>query len=117
MLEEIVAVGTGFSLQESEGAGREAYLFLLAVLVWMLCAYTAWNYGAGGRAVKIFETSIKLLSSMIVLAFLWVVVTASFNGQVDWAAVIAGYVPRSLPGDDAGVTTIMAALARRSVSI
>lgn len=110
MLEEIIAVGTGFSLQESEGIGRELYLFALAILVWMVCAYTAWHYGAGGRAVKLFETSIKVLSTMIVLAFLWVVVSATLNGQVDWSAVLAGYVPRSLPSDSAGVTTIMAAL-------
>lgn len=110
MLEEIVAVGIGFSLQDRAGAAREAYLFGLAVLVWMVCAYTAWNYGAGGRAVKIFETAIKLLSTMIVLAFAWVVITASSNGQVDWGAVLSGYIPGSLPSDDAGVTTIMAAL-------
>ena len=110
MLEEIVEVGTGFSLKESGGLGRELYLFLLASLVWLTCAYTAWNYGAGGRAVTIFENGIKLLSSMIVLSFAWVVVSASINGQVDWGAVLAGYIPRSLPADDAGVTTIMAAL-------
>ena len=108
MLEEILAVGAG--VQVEDGAAREGYLFVLALLVWMLCAYTAWNYGGGGRAVKVFETSIKLLSSMIVLAFLWVVITATGNGQVDWRAVLAGYVPSSLPSDDAGVTTIMAAL-------
>jgi len=110
MLEEIVAVSTGFSLKETQGVGREAYLFSLAVLVWMVCAYTAWHYGAGGRAVRVFETAIKLLSSMIVLAFLWVVVSASANGQIDWMAVLAGYIPSGLPADAAGVTTIMAAL-------
>lgn len=110
MLEEIIEVSAGFSLKEGEGAARELYLFALAVLTWMLCAYTAWNYGAGGRAVKIFETAVKFLSTMIVLAFLWVVVKASANGQVDWGAVLAGYIPSSLPDDGAGVTTIMAAL-------
>lgn len=110
MLEEIVAVGTGFDPGEGGGMARELYLFALAILVWMACAYTAWHYGAGGRAVTIFETAIKFLSTMIVLAFLWVVITATANGQVDWGQVMAGYVPRSLPADDAGVTTIMAAL-------
>lgn len=110
MLEEIVTVSTGFSLVESEGLGRELYLFLLAVLVWALCAYTAWHYGAGGRAVKVFETVIKWLSGMIIIAFAWVVISATANGKVDWAAVMAGYVPGNLPTDAAGVTTIMAAL-------
>jgi Mn2+/Fe2+ NRAMP family transporter len=110
MLEEVIAVGTGFSLQQEAGIGREIYLFLLALLVWAVCAFTAWNYGAGGRAVKVFETAIKLLTTMIVLAFAWVVISASGKGQVDWAAVMMGFVPGSLPTDAAGVTTVMAAL-------
>ncbi|GAB3273540.1 divalent metal cation transporter [Parahaliea aestuarii] len=108
MLEDIVSVASGF--RPEDGPGRELYLFLLAVAVWALCAFTAWNYGAGGRPVKVFETAIKLLSTMIVLAFTWVVASASLSGQVDWSAVLAGFVPSSLPTDAAGVTTVMAAL-------
>lgn len=110
MLEEIVEVGTGFSLKTEGGLARDMYLLVLAILVWMLCAYTAWNYGGGGRAVKWFENAIKLLSGMIIASFAWVVISASLQGKVDWGAVLAGYIPRSLPSDDAGVTTIMAAL-------
>ena len=110
MLEEIIAVSGGVNLQDEPGMTREFYLFGLAILVWMVCAYTAWHYGAGGRAVYLFETAIKLLSGMIILAFFWVVLAATANGQVDWGAVLAGYIPSSLPSDSAGVTTIMAAL-------
>lgn len=110
MLEEVIEVSTGFSLRESGGWGRELYLFILAVGIWALCAYTAWNYGGGGRAVRLFETAIKLLSTMIVASFAWVVISASLNNQIDWSAVLAGFVPRSLPSDSEGVTTIMAAL-------
>lgn len=110
MLEEIITVSTGFSLTESGGLGRELYLFGLALVVWGICAYTAWHYGAGGRAVTLFETAIKCLSGLIIVAFAWVVITATANGQVDWGAVLAGYVPGRLPQDAAGVTTIMAAL-------
>ena len=110
MLEEIIEVGSGFSLKGSPGFERESYLFLLAIFVWMLCAYTAWNYGAGGRAVRLFSAAIKILSCTIILAFLWLVIKASVAGQIDWGAVMAGYIPRSLPGDSQAVTTIMAAL-------
>jgi Mn2+/Fe2+ NRAMP family transporter len=110
MLEEIFVVSGVFSMKETGGAGREAYLFLLAVAVWMVCAYTAWHYGDGGKSVRIFENSIKYLSGLIVLAFLWVVIRASIMGQIDWSAVIAGFLPRSLPGNAEGVTTVMAAL-------
>jgi Mn2+/Fe2+ NRAMP family transporter len=110
MLEEIITVGSGFSLQESGGIARELYLFVLAVAVWCVCAFTAWHYGAGGRTVKIFEQCIKVLSTMIVFSFAWVVLNASLSNQIDWGAVLAGFIPHSLPDDAAGVTTIMAAL-------
>ncbi|MCX2982063.1 hypothetical protein EYC98_14475 [Halieaceae bacterium IMCC14734] len=110
MLEEIVEVGTGFSLKETGGLARDFYLLGLAVAVWCVCAYTAWHYGAGGRAVALFENGVKLLSGMIIISFAWVVLSASAQGQVDWGAVAAGYIPSSLPTDAAGVTTIMAAL-------
>jgi manganese transport protein len=110
MLEEIIGVSTGFSLVEQGGLVRELYLFGLAIAVWILCAYTAWNYGAGGRAVALFENGIKLLSGMIILAFAWVVIKTSLNGHIDWSAVLAGYIPSGVPADDTGVTTIMAAL-------
>mgnify|MGYP000436098530 CR=1 FL=1 len=61
MLEEIVEVGTGFSLKETGGLARDFYLLGLAVAVWCVCAYTAWHYGAGGRAVALFENGVKLL--------------------------------------------------------
>ncbi len=108
MLEEVIAVASGVRL--SDTSGGDWYLFALAVLVWAVCATTAWHYGAGGRAVRWFETTIKLLSGGIILAFLWVVIRASINGQVDWGAVLAGYIPSGLPQDAQGVTTVMAAL-------
>lgn len=109
MLEEVVAVSTGFAPQ-ADTMQRELYLFALALVVWAVCAYTAWNYGAGGRPVRLFETAIKVLSGLIVVSFAWVVVSATLNGQVQWSEVWAGYLPSGLPGDAQGVTTIMAAL-------
>ncbi len=108
MTEEVVAVTTGF--QPDDGAARELYLFALAIIVWAFCAYTAWNYGKGGRMVRLFENGIKGLSIFTVLAFALVVISASWNGQVDWLRVLRGYVPGNLPTDSDGVMTVMAAL-------
>lgn len=116
MLEEIVVVSTGFSVDKDSGMARDMYLLALAVLIWIGVAYTAWKYGdhdsEGGKnnAVKYFETGIKILSGLIIIAFAWVVISASLNGKVDWAAVAAGYIPTSLPTDAQGVTVVMAAL-------
>ena len=77
MLEEIVEVSTGFSLKETGGAIREIYLLALGLFIWIVCAFTAWNYGSGGRAVAVFENGIKLLSGMIILSFAWVVLSLS----------------------------------------
>jgi Mn2+/Fe2+ NRAMP family transporter len=110
MVEEILSVVSGLPLQDQTGAWREFRLFLLALATWGVCAYTAWNYGRGGRSVRLFEAAIKLLSTAIILAFLWVVLHASLQGKVDWLAVLQGFVPGRLPTDAQGVTAVMAAL-------
>ena len=110
MIEEIISVISGFSLKDEEGLSREIYLFVLAMAVWAVCAYTAWNYGSGGRATRVFTTGIKFLTGMIVLAFLMLVIKASAADQIDWLAVIRGFIPSRLPADSEGVTTVMAAL-------
>ncbi len=113
MAEEAIRVSTGFSVEQGSVA-REAYLFLLACIVWAGCAYTAWQYGKGEHgsksSVRVFENMIKFLSGGIILAFAWVVISASNAGTINWSAALSGLVPRSLPTDSAGVTTMMAAL-------
>lgn len=108
MLEEVIDTGTGFAMDD--GLGRELYLFLLAIIVWCVCAFTAWNYGKGGRTVRIFENGIKWLTVLTMLSFLWVVVSASLNGSIEWGRVFAGYIPGNLPTDTRGMMTIMGAL-------
>lgn len=111
MLEEAIQVTSGFHLKnDGEELSRELYLFVLATLVWAVCATTVWHYGKGLRAVRLFENGIKILSGMIIVSFAWVVISASMNNGVDWGAVLWGFVPHSLPSDALGVTTMMAAL-------
>ena len=117
MLEEIVFVTSGFEISSSNETARNLYLLLLAVLVWAGCGFTAWKYGehvddSSGKhnAVKIFENGIKILSGLIIVAFAWVVISASMSGNIAWGAVLNGYIPSSLPQTPQGVTTMMAAL-------
>lgn len=121
MLEEIIFVSTGLTVAHENLGLRNTYLITLAILVWAICAYTAWNYGKRAstsetaisgklNTIVVFETGIKLLTGLVIIAFLWVVVSASLSGQIDWWAVLAGYIPSSLPSDTQGVTILMAAL-------
>ena len=111
MLEEVIEVGTGFHLKgEEQTVVRDGYLLLLALLTWSVCAFTAWNYGKGGRTVNIFENGIKLLSGVIIASFALVVMRSSIEGQIDWGLVLRGFIPGRLPSDSGGVTTMMAAL-------
>ncbi len=111
MLEEAVQVVSGFELKgESEGTARQVYLFCLAVLVWIGCAYTVWHYSKGERAVRLFENGVKILSGLVIVSFAWVVINASLDGRLDWSKALLGFVPNSLPSDALGVTTLMAAL-------
>jgi Mn2+/Fe2+ NRAMP family transporter len=111
MLEEAIEVAFSFSLKsEEQNTGRQVYLFSLAVLVWIGCATTVWNYGKGSHGVRLFENGIKILSVLIAASFAWVVISASLNGSINWSAVLWGFVPHSLPDTGIGVTTMMAAL-------
>ena len=110
MLEEIIEVSSGFEMKSTGGAAREIYLLALAIGVWCVCAYTGWHYGAGGRAVKLFENAIKILSGTIILSFIWVVASAHMTGNVAWGAVMAGFIPSSFPTSTDEVTTMMAVL-------
>lgn len=111
MLEEAIQVTSGFDLKDDgEELNRELYLFALAILVWTICATTVWHYGKGLRAVRLFEHGIKILSTLIIVSFAWVVISASMNNGVNWSAVLWGFIPHSLPDDALGVTTMMAAL-------
>ena len=111
MLEEAITVVSGFDLKGPDESGtREIYLFVLALGVWAICAYTVWHYSSGGRAVRTFENGVKVLSALVVVSFAWVVLTASLDGKIDWGQAMWGLVPHSLPDDAFGVTTLMAAL-------
>jgi len=57
------------------------------------CLLFTLTYGAGGRGVKIFETLIKIIVSMIVLCFIGVVIKLSFEGKIRWSEILGGLIP------------------------
>ena len=51
-------------------------------------------YISGGKGTKVFETLMKLMVAGIVICFFGVVIRLSVAGQIDWAAIRAGLVPK-----------------------
>ncbi len=64
------------------------------VLILAFSTYITWNYSKGGRGVKIYETTLKLMVGFIVLCFTGVVLRVAFStAGLDWGAVLAGFMP------------------------
>ena len=64
------------------------------VLILVFSTYITWSYGRGGRGVKIYESTLKVMVLLIVLCFAGVVLRVTFApGGLDWGAVLAGFVP------------------------
>ena len=64
----------------------------IAILIFS--TYITWNYSKGGRGVKIYETTLKVMVALIVLCFTGVVLRVTFSpAGLDWGAVFAGFVP------------------------
>jgi Mn2+/Fe2+ NRAMP family transporter len=57
------------------------------------CLLFTLTYGAGGKGVKIFETLIKVIVSLIVLCFIGVVIKLSFEGKIRGSEILSGLIP------------------------
>lgn len=109
MLEDVVLVTTGFEVAAKGTAGHQGYLFVCALLMYVVVAVTAWNYSKGGAFIRGVETTLKILVGAILVCFALVVLGASMKGRIDWVGALMGFVPRSFPTDSRGLTTLMGA--------
>lgn len=100
--------------------GQTAVLLAIALAILVLACRIVWNYGKGGRGIKIFENIVKGIVWFIIFAFAAVVLVCSFSGQgIDWSAVGHGFLPFSLeggfhlniPGDTTGISIFIASLS------
>lgn len=100
--------------------GQTAVLLAIALAILVLACRIVWNYGKGGRGIKIFENIVKGIVWFIIFAFVAVVLVCSFSGQgIDWSAVGRGFLPFSLeggfhlniPGDTTGISIFIASLS------
>lgn len=64
------------------------------LLILAFSTYITWNYGKGGRGVKMYETTLKVMVGLIVVCFTGVVLRLTFSPSgLDWGAVFGGFVP------------------------
>lgn len=95
---DLLQVFGGFEL--ATGSWQQTVvLLLLAFVVLYAACNIVWNYGKGGRGIKIFENIVKSIVWFIIFAFAAVVVVCSFSGEgIDWGAVGRGFLPFSFEG-------------------
>lgn len=95
---DLLQVFGGFEL--ATGSWQQTVvLLLLAIVVLYAACNIVWNYGKGGRGIKIFENIVKSIVWFIIFAFAAVVVVCSFSGEgIDWGAVGRGFLPFSFEG-------------------
>lgn len=121
---DLLQVFGGFELSAGSW-GQTAALMALAVVILCAACRIVWNYGNGGRGIKIFENIVKAIVWFIIFAFAVVVVVCSCSGPgIDWAAVGRGFLPFSLDGgfhlnipDDPTGTSIFIASLSAAVGI
>lgn len=121
---DLMQVFGGFELA-SGSWGQTVVLMVIAVIIFCAACRIVWNYGNGGRGIKIFENIVKAIVWFIIFAFAAVVIVCSFSGQgIDWGAVGRGFLPFSLDGgfrlnipDDPTGTSIFIASLSAAVGI
>lgn len=68
---------------------------IITTVIYILAVLVTWNYGNGGRGVKIYEFIVKLMVAMIVICFVGVVIRLAFAQEVGFSlgAILAGFIP------------------------
>ena len=56
-------------------------------------AFAVYLNGQQGRAARVFDAFLKVLIGMIVLCFVAVVVLLTANGNLNWPAILKGFIP------------------------
>ena len=62
-------------------------------LIFVLAGIVGWFYESGGRGVKLFERTLKILVMIVVVSFIAVVVRLLLGGQLDLGTLLGGFVP------------------------
>lgn len=91
------ALGTAAVQQNlAPGLDTDVGKYIIAGSLLVVATVVVWFYNSGSKGIKLFEIILKILVGIVVLSFFGVVVALTFakEGQLDWAEVFDGFVPR-----------------------
>jgi Mn2+/Fe2+ NRAMP family transporter len=83
-----------------------AVKFLGGFAILGMSIVVTWNYGAGTRGIKLYETFLRWVIRLIILAFLFVVLKTGIN----WRALFDGFFGFNLPSGSGSVTLVLGAI-------
>ena len=66
---------------------------IISAAILLITTLVTLTYDSGGWGIKVYELMLKLVVAGIVLCFVGVVAMVAIRGQLDWGAVLAGFIP------------------------
>ncbi|MDA0749981.1 MAG: divalent metal cation transporter [Verrucomicrobia bacterium] len=76
----------------ADSKGEDGTKFMITILLMFIVIPITLSYGGKGKGIKVYEMILKVMVALIVLSFMGV--TIAISGNVDWGAIISGFVPK-----------------------
>ncbi|MFA5271161.1 MAG: divalent metal cation transporter [Candidatus Omnitrophota bacterium] len=108
VITDFINIFTGYA---PSGMAQIILLLVIGFFVFILAAFIVWNYGKGLRGTRIFERILKILILIIIISFAIVFLRLAAKGNIDWFALLKGFVPSFIPTDPKGATLVMGAFS------
>jgi Mn2+/Fe2+ NRAMP family transporter len=93
-------------VSETSSFGEYAVRIGAGLFILSLNIFTTWNYGSGSRGIKLYETFIRWVIRIVILAFAFVVLTSG----TDWGAVLKGFCCFRIPAIPGSTEVILGAI-------
>lgn len=91
-----------------EGAGTYAVRIGAGVLILCINVLTVWNYGSGSKGIKIYETFLRWVIRIVILAFLFAVIWFFVARGMDGGKLLKGFFAFSVP--EGSLTVVLGAI-------
>lgn len=81
------------AVQQNLAPSLEGQTVLICGVILCIAIGITMIYGSGGKGLKIYENSLRVLVGLIVLSFFGVVVKLMTSGELQFGAIFAGLIP------------------------